>query len=145
MYAWPFILFPFFVPWWFLPMWEPVGSSTKAVGGMPEWGHTFTIVNSFGTLSLMIACGYFWRGRPGEGEGASFGGLGDEKKKHSITKSTMFAGQGAQITPVDDATAAAIAETNTVQAVTPGELAAEADKAEAEKAAAVAAAETGAE
>jgi len=93
----------------------------------------------------MIACGYFWRGRPGEGEGASFGGLGDEKKKHSITKSTMFAGQGAQITPVDDATAAAIAETNTVQAVTPGELAAEADKAEAEKAAAVAAAETGAE
>jgi len=92
--AWPFIMFPFVVPWLFLPYYNDPYTNCASVGGMPDWGFNFTIVNSLGTACLMIVCVFFWKGREGEGDDAGddfavFGGGKSNSVAPSSTKVQM--------------------------------------------------------
>jgi len=71
--AWPFLAFPFCIPWIMLPYYKDPFIPEPVKGGMAEWAYNFTIINSISTGCLMVACGAFWKGRAGEGEGKGFG------------------------------------------------------------------------
>jgi len=72
-YAWPFLAFPFCIPWIMLPYYQDPFTPCPVKGGMPEWAFNFTIINSISTGCLMIVCAFFWKGRPGEEDGKGFG------------------------------------------------------------------------
>jgi hypothetical protein len=88
--AWPFLLFPFVVPWFFLPFYDDEYTNVEGVAGMPAWATTFTIINSLGTACMMIVCIFFWKGREGEGDdGKDFAVFGGGNKVAPSAKVQM--------------------------------------------------------